>query len=124
VTDINRDNTRFPGNLPTDEPRIILQNRASYTRGSSRCWLALVKPVVDVDGMMYPCCGAQYAVRGGDNRLPSRLCMGNIDNFISEYLGPQKPFDGSICDKCYYSEYNDVLGKIKEMQHLEHVEFV
>lgn len=104
---------------------IIYQGRKEPTCGTKDCLISLLKPVVGTNGMLYPCCGTQYA-----QELPSRdfgtpgkdiMCLGPAKD-IDKIFAKQKNFDGSVCKKCYYSDYNKALKIIKSK--LTHVEFV
>jgi hypothetical protein len=48
--------------------------------------------------------------------------MGKVEDF-KRIFAKQEIFDGSICKKCIYSNYNNVLKVFKE-KNLEHSEFV
>lgn len=115
---------RFLNREVSTHPNVIIQNRKRYTKGSSRCWIALVKPVVDVDGLFYPCCGSQYAIRDAPAEYANQLCLGDVQKYLLHHTIPQKPFDGSICDRCYYGEYNEVLEVFKILPSLQHTEFI
>lgn len=86
----------------------IYQYRGVYDRGSPQCLVSKLRPLVDADGLVYPCCGIHYA-QGGDysRKMPVELSMGRWDRFETA-----KPFDGRSCRKCYYGEYNLVLAKM------------
>jgi hypothetical protein len=125
VSDIQAvDNARYAFINKPVHPRIILQDRSKYTRGTSRCWIALIKPVVDVDGLVYPCCGVQYAVRNTPSSFISELCMGGVSKYLSQYVTPQRPFDGSMCDVCYHNMQNTTLEAFKELPEVLHRNFI
>ena len=115
---------KFMAQVPSDSPRVIVQNRNLYTPGAPRCWIALIKPVLDVDGQVYPCCGAQYATDDKSRDFPSSLAMGTVDEYLLRYSGPGVPFDGTACKKCYYSMYNTVLEVFRGVPGVEHREFI
>jgi MoaA/NifB/PqqE/SkfB family radical SAM enzyme len=115
---------RFLRSDVSTNPRVIIQNRDRYTKGTEKCWIALVKPVIDVDGLMYPCCGTQYAIKQAPAEYVTDLCMGSVSKYLLRYVIPQKPFDGSRCDVCYYNGYNDVLGAFKALPDVTHREFI
>ena len=104
-----------------DDSKVIYQPRDKYTKGSKKCYISLLKPVLAADGWLYPCCGAQYAIEGSEGFFPEQLRMCKIKD-SKEYFESQKIFDGSICDKCYYQDYNNVLGMM--METYDHKEFV
>lgn len=88
-------------------PKVILQRRNDWTSGRSPCLIGLLKPVIGADGYVYPCCGVQYAEIPGTIpwTMPpeARLCHW-------EDFGHTRPFDGSQCARCYYDDYNTILG--------------
>jgi len=102
-----------------DISKVIFQGRRRFTRGSSRCLISLVKPVVAADGQIYPCCGVQYAREDMGLDFDAKMCMGSN---IQDIWNNQLSFDGSECSRCYYSQYNDTLAKL--IDPLEHEEFV
>lgn len=114
-------------NISSQPHGIIIQNRQHHTPGSKKCWHSLVKPVVDVDGQVYPCCGAQYAygeMEKGSRRYLSKLSMGSVDEYIEKYVCNEEPFDGSVCSRCYYNAYNETLGAIVISRNIVHKEFL
>lgn len=94
----------------------IYQFRKDHTLGSKKCLISRLKPMLNCDGYIYPCCGVQYA---GDElkTMPEefRMC------YWEDYKG-YGIFDGSICKKCYYKDYNDVLERL--VTTLEHGRFL
>lgn len=103
---------------------VIIQDRSISERGQYPCWLALAKPLLNADGLMYTCCCAQYALDSGICLYPKELCLGTIDLFLERYKGSQAPFNGEICKICYYGGYNRVLDAIKAQGSLKHTEFI
>lgn len=110
---------------------VIYQDRKNYTVGASKCWISLLKPVINADGFMYPCCGTQYR-----KMVPSLSCseedaMGLSTDVINKHT-EQAYFDGSACERCYYSDYNIVLDKLLNKEQIDvvlptevkHVDFV
>lgn len=100
---------------------VVYQGRKDWVHGTDKCWMSLLKPTVGANGFLYPCCGAQYA-----EEEPSRN-YGDTMRFchwldIDEVWKQQFPFNGSICEACYYNDYNEAL-KIMTSD-LEHKEFV
>lgn len=89
--------------------KAIFQRRADFTSGQSSCRISLLKPVIDVDGSVYPCCGVQYAEGGDaqDLKMPDKFRMCHWT-----YFHKMNPFDGSVCNKCYYESYNNVLDQM------------
>lgn len=103
----------------SSSPLAICQPRKYPRRGVKNCWISLLKPVLAADGKIYPCCGVQYAGIVASKNFPAGFCMG--EDIINIWTR-QKCFDGSRCEKCYYSEYNEFLEIIKTP--LKHKEFV
>jgi organic radical activating enzyme len=96
---------------------VIYQGRKEYVRGMQQCLISLLKPVIGADGKIFPCCGAQYALEEPTLNMPDEMCMGTIDD-LDDLLAHQKHFDGSICARCYYEDYNTLLnGAIHPLEH-------
>jgi len=92
-----------------DTSRVVWQGRKNYTKGHARCLLSLLKPNVDVYGNLTGCCGVQFASDPPmlDFTRAFRVCdMDSIDRTYAE----QKYFKGSICQRCYYTDYNNILN--------------
>lgn len=103
------------------EEIVIYQGRKKYTAGRQRCLIGLLKPTIGADGKVYPCCGSQYSVTGSPKDFPEVTCMGHWREFKNIFQA-QLHFDGSICTRCYYDEYNTALHFMT--MNLEHKEFV
>jgi organic radical activating enzyme len=105
-----------------DDTKIIYQGRKDATQGTKRCLISLLKPVIGTNGMLYPCCGTQYA-----QATPSKdfggaeMTMGSAKD-IDKIFNKQQCFDGSKCATCYYSEYNKSLEILVDK--IKHKEFV
>lgn len=106
-------------NLGTDDSKVIYQTRAIWTRGTKKCWISLLKPVVAADGNLYPCCGSQYMFKNPKRDYEGK--MGSVDK-IEEIWASQKYFDGSRCYKCYYNHYNELLDVL--LSTIKHEKFV
>lgn len=104
-----------------DDSRVVYQGRKAYTRGTKKCLISLLKPVINADGKIYPCCGVQYASEDPSLSCGKEMVMGNAFD-LKEIYDHQIYFDGSICDRCYYDEYNVMLNKMT--QKISHREFV
>ena len=89
--------------------KAIFQFREIFKPGAKRCLVSKLRPFVDVTGLVYPCCGVQEADPDDERRLPERFIMGHWMDFDR-----MKPFDGSLCRKCYYDRYNRVLENMVE----------
>jgi MoaA/NifB/PqqE/SkfB family radical SAM enzyme len=108
------------GDIGKDE-RIIYQGRTIYTRGAKQCLISLLKPNIAADGIVYPCCGAQYALDKPTLDYAGVMSMGRWREFIRKVVY-QKCFDGSVCVRCYYENYNSVLAAC--VSKLDHEDFV
>jgi len=104
-----------------DDSLVIYQGRKNYTPGDRDCLISLLKPVIGADGYIYPCCGAQYALKEPALDMPESMRIGHISDIIKIY-SKQSYFNGSVCAKCYYQNYNVLLSGIKG--NFEHKEFV
>jgi organic radical activating enzyme len=98
--------------------KAIFQYRSVFTTGAKRCLISRLKPMIDASGLVYPCCGVQYAGTDSEMRkMPERFSMGHWTEYDH-----MEPFDGSICAKCYYSDYNAILdGLTTPLEHRFHV---
>jgi len=104
-----------------DDGIVVYQGRKDYERGDRNCRISLIKPVIGADGRVFPCCGAQYALKTPTKNMPDELCMGTIDD-LPRILSEQNHFNGSVCHRCYYGEYNRMLSAL--IVPLEHVNFI
>lgn len=102
-----------------DPAKIIWQGRSNPSKGAKECRIAMIKPVLDADGRLYPCCGSQYYKRGVDRKLHDAVCMGDT---ASLGIFEKGHFNGSVCDVCFYGGYNSILGKM--MSDYQHIDFV
>jgi organic radical activating enzyme len=108
----------------TEIPNVIFQPRHNYKRGAKKCYMHLIKPVVTPTGI-YTCCGAQYAIKGKEGKMPEELLVAeNLKEYENEVLEPQWIFDGSICNKCYYWGYNELIDMAVQAQDIRFKEFV
>ncbi len=104
-----------------DDSLVNYQDRSEWTTGYNPCYISILKPVIGADGYIYPCCGTQYALETPSRDYEKLMRMGTINN-IEDVLLNQWFFDGSICHKCYYGNYNRVLRVL--MNGLKHKVFV
>jgi len=93
----------------------IFQDRSKYTKGMEKCGISLLKPLIAPDGSVYPCCGVQYALpdKKRQRMFPREMRMGHFRN-LPEIIDEQQIFDGSVCVKCYYENYNVLLKGMSE----------
>ena len=104
-----------------DCSRVIFQYRGFFSHGMNPCYISLLKPVIGADGGIYPCCGTQYALANPTRDYEKAMKMGEIEDFQSLYE-EQKFFDGSICVKCFYENYN-LVSKVM-LEGIAHKEFL
>ena len=108
-------------NSGVEDSKVIYQGRKDSTKGTKNCYISLLKPVIAPEGI-FPCCGIQYAIHGQPRDMIDELKMGDLKD-LPEILDKQKHFDGSICDICYYNQYNQILSLLKE-RNIKHANFV
>jgi len=118
--DMERIKTHFKYS-PTDDFKVIYQGRKDPRKGGD-CYIGYLKPLIGADEMVYACCGVQYALEEPTKDLPKELCLGSVDNLEEIIVDSSIPLDGSICKKCYYTDYNDLLGSM--LKGVEHSKFV
>ena len=109
--------------LNIDDSLVIYQGRKNFSRGNKRCLISLLKPNIDPDGNFLPCCGVQYAKTETSFDFDKNMIM-NSTKTIEEIFEEQIFFDGSQCDVCYYSEYNDLLNILWDTKKLQHKFFI
>jgi hypothetical protein len=108
----------------TKIPSVIFQPRHLHRRGAKKCYLPAIKPIIMPDGV-YACCGAQYAINGKEGKMAEELKVGNdITEYMDRFKEPGSFFDGSICDKCYYWGYNELLDLAFKCRNVCHPQFV
>lgn len=72
-------------------------------------------------GILTHNCGSQYSIAGSSKKMHDELCLGSVWEFLGN-IKNQNPINGSICDKCYYMNYNRILGDL--MTDIKHKKFV
>ena len=93
--------------------KALFQRRDGDVPGMNPCFVSRLRPLVGADGHVYPCCGVQYAVDPPPRKLPMNFRLCHWSQF---HRTP--PFDGSICSRCSYAAYNEVLaGMVGEVRH-------
>ncbi len=106
-----------------DTSKVIWQGRKEYTKGHPRCLISLLKPNITPDGMFVGCCGIQYSSNPPMLDWPRFYSMGTIDEIDLVYKN-QNYWDGTKCERCYYSDYNVILNAMWNSAQLEHQGFV
>jgi len=104
-----------------DDDIVIYQGRKEYEHGAEDCLISLIKPVIDSSGRVFPCCGAQYALKEPTKNMPDELCMGTFDD-LPKIIRKQKHFNGSVCHRCYYGDYNRTLFALQA--DIDHEKFI
>lgn len=104
-----------------DTDKVIWQGRKESTRGCKKCRIGLIKPNIDPHGNVYPCCGIQYSKNKPDLNFHYDFSLGHD---YEDIVYSQKIFDGSKCDRCYYCQYNQLLGSMIEARGCDHRWFV
>lgn len=115
------DEVRIALAMMPGEHLVIYQERKAYTKGHKRCLISLLKPVIGPDGGIWPCCGVQYALSKPTNDMEASMRMGDWTDF-RDIMQKQRCFNGSVCARCYYENYNQLLDLMT--RRIEHKEFV
>ncbi len=96
--------------------KAIFQYRNAHGFGATRCLISKLKPYIDPRGLVFPCCGVQYAT-DQTRYMPTEFSMGHWADFENMDF-----FNGSICKRCHYEKYNDALSGLTEQ--IEHERFL
>jgi organic radical activating enzyme len=104
-----------------DDSLAIYQNRQEYSEGSP-CYICFLKPLIGPDAQVYACCGVQYALAEPSRDLPEELCLGEAKNMKRIMAASGTALNGSVCVRCYYSAYNQLLSAM--LKNVAHKEFV
>lgn len=112
---------RFLLKRGVDDSRVVYQQRKAYKRGGD-CFIGFLKPLIGPDEKVYACCGVQYALEYPSKDLPEELSLGDALDMDRIMERSNIPLNGSICAKCYYTNYNILLkGLLKEVVHKEFI---
>jgi len=106
-----------------DTRLVIFQGRKRYSHGNKKCLLSLLKPNIGPDGNIYPCCGVQYLDKIPNRTFSETYSMGKITD-IEKIYEEQRYFNGSVCDRCYYAEYNYAMNMMWGYASVHHREFI
>lgn len=98
-----------------------IHEATGYERGTKKCYMPMLRPVFAPDGAVYACCRAHYALKGVKGYLPEQL---KVAKDAAHYMANYGVFDGSICDRCWYGDFNRLAGKIVEATGTEDLEFI
>jgi len=96
--------------------KAIIQFRNDPTVGAKKCHISKLKPIINCDGFVYPCCGVQYAT-DETHTMPEAMRMCYWNDFDLTPI-----FNGGICKVCYYNDYNRCIDNIKAP--IEHEDFI
>jgi organic radical activating enzyme len=100
-----------------DDRLVIYQERTRWDHGVKNCLISLLKPVINADGFVFACCGQQYAREEFDLDMPVDMRMCHWTE-LKDTILQQKHYDGSDCVRCYYNNYNEMLGLLtSDIQH-------
>jgi len=100
---------------------VLMQPRKQYVRGHD-CLICYVKPLIAPDFRVYMCCGVQYALDPMSLDLPQALCLGSALDLGAIYADPRP--QKVPCVRCYYQDYNDLLGVLSDPIRVKHRRFV
>ena len=104
-----------------DDTKVVYQSRDNPSQGGD-CYICYLKPIISADCKIYACCGAQYALKEPSKHMPEELCMGHAYDLGKIIADSNKPFDGRVCHRCYYSGYNKILKNM--LTHTDHSKFL
>lgn len=93
-------------------PKSVFQRWEKAIPGQERCLISNLRPLVNADGYVYPCCtvGAWESREGFSPR--NRMCR------WQEYNRETPPFNGGGCRSCDWNKYNEVLtGMTTQLEH-------
>lgn len=100
---------------------LVTYQTQSQNKGSQNCLIGLLRPVIDTDGNIYPCCNTQFAINSSKKNWIKYMSLGTV-NDIEKMFSEQKCFDGRKCIKCYSHHYNVLLTML--LSDINHKEFV
>jgi len=104
-----------------DDSLVVYQGGKEYTAGGD-CFVCYLKPVIAPDLQVYPCCGVQYASVVPARDMSEDFTLGHAFDLAEIISKSNVPYDGSKCARCYYSNYNKLLGSL--LKDIKHKEFV
>ena len=104
-----------------DDSLVIYQGRKEYTTGGD-CYVCYLKPVIAPDLQVYACCGVQYASVIPARDMSIDFTLGHAFDLAEIISNSKIPFRGKQCAKCYYGNYNEILGSM--LKDIKHKEFV
>ena len=79
--------------------KLLIYQNNQYSKGSKNCLVGLLRPIVDTEGIIYPCCNTQFAINSPNDWIKT-MSLGTVKD-IETICEEQKIFDGSKCYKCY-----------------------
>ena len=102
------------------DDNLISYQESPPTQGNKHCLLGLLKPVIDTDGTIYPCCNTQFAINSKEDWI-KEMSLGTIKE-IDKLHNDQKVIDGSVCKRCFSSHYNELLNLL--LSDIKHENFI
>lgn len=91
---------------------IIHRHLLKTVKGMQNCLVSLLRPVIAPDGYVYPCCNLELEDVGYVEPVAFRMVHWR------EFSLETQPFNGSICPRCIWDQYNQVLaGLTAPLQH-------
>lgn len=106
-----------------DTSKCFFKLQQHYKAGQKNCYISLLKPRITATGDVFPCCAIQYQKAHGMKMYNPEFSMGHYSD-LPEIIEKQKFFDGSICNQCYYQNYNTFLGYYLEPEKIQDKEFI
>ncbi len=104
-----------------DDSLVIYQGGKEYTTGGD-CYVGYLKPVIAPDLQVYPCCGVQYSSVIPARDMAGEFSLGHAFDLAKIVSKSKIPFSGKKCARCYYSNYNKILGSL--LKDIKHKKFV
>ncbi len=111
--------------LSSASDKVIYQDGLVFGVGDRCCLVSLLRPCMDVDGRIYPCCSVMYNSSKFDTHRTYNVeqSMGEMKE-AKTIWEQQLWYDGSKCNCCYYGDYNKVLNSVASFDSVQHKSFV
>lgn len=101
--------------------QLVIYQSQNSVRGHENCVVGLLRPIVDTDGTIYPCCNTQFGIGSSEKKWDEEMSLGTIKD-IESITSTQKKFNGNKCKKCYSGHYNQLLNLL--LSDVKHQEFI
>jgi len=95
--------------MKINDSKVIYQERKSYRPCSKSCFVRLLKPLIGADDWIYSCRGIYSMQKIHLSMIMTKICAFVWQQISLNFVKKQIPFDGSLCEKYYHAEYNDLL---------------